>query len=939
MPFFHNNRYQRKAKITKTYLKRNWKPLLIMFIGVWIIVTWIISALVQSTLLRTGSIYKVPGQYINPFYVFYYAYVRGNIAPISIMLCGGLAFGACLYKMRVDADDKLFDPRPDCDFMISPTGTYGTSRLMDEEEKEDFQKRVKVEETDKIIIGMNDDNTVQVLADRNKEGKKISMGPHKFVSGASGSWKTSSVFIPDIMQTILKGESMICTDPKGELRAKCTKMAQKHGYITRELNLINPIVSDGIDFMKLIDGYADARTFTDIIMQNTEEGAVHKEDFWAKGERAAICFGILYVMEAEEFKGKRTFSNVYKFLRENPCAKISTKVAALPEGSLAARQWEIFQTTPENSQGGIMTGVATRLQILNDDTIARIVDTDEIDILAPGREKCIYFVIISDQESTNNLIAALFFSFMFIKLTKEADSHYNQELEVPVTFELDEMMNVGKIPDFPKKLSTIRSRLMKCTICTQDIGQLKDAYPGNLWANIIGNCDTKVMLGVNDIEVSAPYWSKSTGTMTIIARSEKKTENIRRAYTRNDILNVSEGEGKREVFLPAEIMQLPNEYQLVFFRGHNVQMIKKFSYFNHPMYKEIESELYTEHEPQWWKTVAEEMNNCPDIKKYEWFTKEIEKLEANKKRLELERKKAEAKEKVTEKKTVSNRAASGVKGEDLTAKDKAKILYYRFCDFKYKIHSFLYDLDKEPKEVSNEVEELDITTTEFEKYDGSVETLPDNEEEAYLDDADIPESAFIKDNSSTTAAQGTENMAGPDYEPSYEPDYSSEGYDESYDGNTAYEEPDFSDEPTYDEPEFSNEPEQSNFTEEAEEDDPESKLNKAIDKGFKEKKEKEETPKEAEGSLIDSILAHTKEAQEQKSRNVEVPEKHKSNKGKVKTLAQEFLDDEDAPMPPSSTKSSGQMMTNVLNTMGEKIKEQEERQNRIRQKRNSGKKI
>ena len=42
-------------------------------------------------------------------------------------------------------------------------------------------------------------------------------------------------FIPDMMQTIRRGESMICTDPKGELRSKTYKMAKKHNYIVRGL--------------------------------------------------------------------------------------------------------------------------------------------------------------------------------------------------------------------------------------------------------------------------------------------------------------------------------------------------------------------------------------------------------------------------------------------------------------------------------------------------------------------------------------------------------------------------------------------------------------------------------------------------------------------------------------------------------------------------------
>ena len=777
-----NNRYRHTGVKIKDYIHRNWKIMLLLVGLCFFVSLLLVSTIGQKILIGIKAIPTTPGQFINPIYIIYYGI--GKFGLYTFALGVGLSIGIIKYKIYIDEMDRMYDPRPNCDFMISPTGVYGTNRIADKQEIEQFETSTSISKTNKIVIGKNDDGTVQVLLDSYK-GKPIGIGPHKFVSGATGSWKTSSVFIPDIMQLMLQGISIICTDPKGELRLKLTKLAQKLGYTTKELNTINPFLSDGMDILKLIETYADARTLTDIIMQNTEDSAIHKEDFWAKGERAAICFAILYVLEAKEYEGKRHFSQAYNFIRSTPVAEINDRVELLPESSAAKKQWEIFQTTPENSQGGIITGVATRLAILNDDVIAKIVDTDEIDIVAPGKEKCIYFVIVSDNDPSNNLIAAMFFSLTFNRLIKEADSHLNQKLLVPVMFEFDEMMNIGKIPNFPKMLSVIRSRDMRCTICTQDIGQMQDAYPGKLWTNILGNCDTKVMLGVNDSEVSAPYWSRCSGIMTIISESTRERKDRYRVYTRNDEVMLNEGVGKREVFTPGEIMSLPNEYQLVFFRGHNVQMIKKFSYFEHPLYKEIEEELYTEHEPKWWTDVLKGMETAKNIDEYKWFAIGMKKLKTFKdvieKEREIERKKEEAIARKTE--TIRDYNSGEIEFKNLSPSDKIMIIRNILLEKYAKLYNSLHNVTKDQNiELDESAAPQESYTEEdnFENYDSHYEERI-NSEDAYLDDSTVIgvyEDDYYVDE------------ALEDEEVSNEPDFNEPDFDD-------FEEPNFN-EPTFD---------------------------------------------------------------------------------------------------------------------------------------------
>lgn len=659
-----NNRYRKSYEQYMKHFKKEWRMYLLLtaasFVGALFFVAWTYQILGRMS--NADHVFHV----INPFFILYYGIIKaGGFTFLMGML---VSCAVCYRKFYLDMVDYEYDPRG---FPISPRGTYGTSRIMGDEEKHSFLEKTTIDKTNKSVVYKDEkDGSVYVLKDPK------SFGPHKFVCGASGSWKTSSMFIPDIMQIIRRGESAICTDPKGELRSKTYRMAQKHNYVVREFNLINPILSDGCDFMKLVESYGDARSFTEVIMMNTSGDAAHNEDFWAKGERAAICFGILYVKEADEYRGKRSFKNVFEFLKQD-IGTLNAKADILPEGSNAKNQWAIFQTTPDNSKGGIMTGVATRLQILNDPAIANITGRDEIDITLPGFQPCIYYVIVSDQDTSNNVITSIFFSFLFIKLVKKADQSLGQQLPVTVNFELDEMPNVCKIPEFPKKLSTIRSRNMPCTICAQDIGQMQNLFPGTMWANVISNCDTQVMLGCNDSEITGPFWQKAFGTMTIIVETEKESRDRFKPVNVNNELGCSTGDGRREVFTVGEICGLENKYALIRFRGHNVIQGLKFSYFEHPMFAEIEEENYFTHKPLWWNEVAEEAEGCENLKEYEWFEQGIKELDALNDQLEeelKERKKLE--EKIAEEKR-AERIVNGGKEEADKADIRARVLFIK----------------------------------------------------------------------------------------------------------------------------------------------------------------------------------------------------------------------------------------------------------------------
>ncbi len=643
------NRFSYTWEVVTDYVQKKWKVMAIIAAICYGIAFYIGSLLSQNLKTIDGTLERVHA--INPIFVISYGFT-GMGMMICLLFGTAASFFFIYRKILIDMQELSRDERG---FEISQNGTYGTSHLMNAPERKEILEEKEIKEETNNILGMSDDGKKVYSVIGGYKNKAL--GPHKFVCGCSGSWKTSSQFLVDIMQAIQRGESLIVTDPKGELRSKCYKLAKKYGYTVKEINTIYPLLSDACNFMDYVESYNDARSFTDIIMANTSGDGVHKEDFWAKGERSAICTGILYVKEAPEYKGKRTFQSVYDFLVHNELDAINDKIDAIEdEHSFAKRQWDIFKTTPENSQGGIITGVATRLDILNDDVIGAMTGYSEIDLIKPGKEKCMYFVVISDHDKSNRLISSLYFSFQIGKLIDYADTKYSQCCDVPVNFILDEMPSIGHINNFSEFLSVARSRGLRFTLCAQNIGQIMDMYQGNLWTNIIGNCDTTVVLGVNDSQITAPYFSRKSGEMTIRVDTERQEFMKLRIWNFSPSYQKSSGDGKRMVFTPAEIEQMPVEYSLVFLRGRNVFKVKKFSYFYHPMYEDMEKENYILHQPEWWEKVVKNAQSKEDIA---WFAKEKDRIDGLRSGILEEEKKKHAKEqKIAEKSKKEREEAS-----------------------------------------------------------------------------------------------------------------------------------------------------------------------------------------------------------------------------------------------------------------------------------------
>lgn len=136
---------------------------------------------------------------------------------------------------------------------------------------------------------------------------------------------------------------------------------------------------------------------------------------------------------------------------------------------------------------------------------------------------------------------------------------------------------LGKIPEFPQKISTCRKYNISTTIVLQSIAQIKMLYKDD-FETIIGNCDTAICLGTNE-QTTADYFSKKLGKATIRAKNRSFSVGGKGGA------NTSINQTSRELMLPDEIMTMPFDECIVMMNHIDPFYDKKFPLESHPQFQ------------------------------------------------------------------------------------------------------------------------------------------------------------------------------------------------------------------------------------------------------------------------------------------------------------------------------------------------------------------
>ena len=408
--------------------------------------------------------------------------------------------------------------------------------------------------TEKISVG----KVKNFEADRNK---------NIVVVGGSGSGKTFSEIKPSLMQL---HSSYVLTDPKGTILPDTGNMFINNGYELRAFNTIDFTKSLHYNPLAYIHKEKDILKVVNVLMENTNgEGAQSGEKFWKDCEKLLYTSFIAYLwseappedlnipmmIEMLEMCEVKEDNEDY----QSPIDILFEDLAKEKPNCLAVKQYKKFKQAAGKTLKSILISCAARLAPFDIDELREIMMYDELQLDEIGDRKTAFFVIMSDTDSTYAFLVAMIMYQMFNLLCEKADNEYGGKLPFQVRCLFDEFANIGKVPDFQKLISTIRSRNISCMIILQSLTQLSSIYKDDA-ETIIDCCDTFVFLGGKSTKTTKQI-SEMIGKTTIDNQSINESRGQTGSYSmQNTVLG-------RDLIDPAEIGRLKRKQCLVLITG------------------------------------------------------------------------------------------------------------------------------------------------------------------------------------------------------------------------------------------------------------------------------------------------------------------------------------------------------------------------------------
>lgn len=396
----------------------------------------------------------------------------------------------------------------------------------------------------------------------------------------SGSGKSASYSIPNAHQCL---GSYIFTDPKGELYDRTAGYLKKQGYDIKVLNLVRPQYSDGYNPLMHISSELDVDVIANTIVkgQKTDSGSDPYWDDMAEMLLKALIY-YLIATRPEEEQNLASCAELVRAANKNGGSNLlSDLIGQLPYDHPARMYYKSIEIAPEKTYGSILSSLQSKLGKFDSKEIAELTSTDTINFEEIGSKKTAVYVISSDTHTAYDFLLTIFFSQMIQQLYDYADQNGGR-LKERTYFILDEFANIGKIPDFDKKISTSRSRGISFSVILQNIDQLEAVYEKS-YETIMGNCDTHVFLGSNSFK-TVEYFSKQLGEKTIDRNSvsiNKDKQNHKTGKSLSDQIMA------RALMTPDELRRMDNDLCIIFEKGIKPVKANKYYYFKHPMAKEM----------------------------------------------------------------------------------------------------------------------------------------------------------------------------------------------------------------------------------------------------------------------------------------------------------------------------------------------------------------
>jgi len=374
---------------------------------------------------------------------------------------------------------------------------------------------------------------------------------HTLLVAPNGTGKTAGLIVPNLLAEAGR-RSLVIADAKGEL-AKLTG-AHLRGVLGEErvrlLDFLDPTLSVGYNPLAYVTDAASAALFAEAWVANT---GTSKEAFWDNAARTLIAAAALHLVGTAGAGATPPLAALADLLCGDPARAIRGRLAGSPVPEVRRLARAFLPNLEENGKllASVFSELAPRFACLDYQQVRRVTAVDELDLAGlAARPGALYVGLDLAYADLLAPLTGCLYLHLFKALADTARAQPSGQLPTPVLAYLDEFGVLGRIPQFPARMATIRASRFGVILVVQALHQLAATYGREGAATILTNATTKLCLARVSGE-DADYFSRLAGTATVHSRSRGRSRATVAPLA--DRGNVGTGEAARPLLTPDEL--------------------------------------------------------------------------------------------------------------------------------------------------------------------------------------------------------------------------------------------------------------------------------------------------------------------------------------------------------------------------------------------------
>ncbi len=481
--------------------------------GVRIAMTFLLTLLIGYVLSGLFTVLKLKGDLNNRLLdvsgtLDYVINDADNQTKLLILLLMGVFFFWFISKMNLI--EKTYEDAHDY-------GVHGSARFTLPQEVmngKQLAKRNKYHKTNPtktfeslengLIVGKVPDKKQLLIIPRETSIDNRNV----YVVGSSGSGKGQSYVIPNLLNN--REESIIVTDPKGELYYGTAQIKREQGYQVYQVDFIN-FNEDRYNLLDYVLDDQDAQSVSLTIAKNsTKDG---KEDFFMERAQKMLAGLIVYCKTEKQNASMKDVIHTFN----QKVAPDEDEFRDWVEDELgqdhpAYQLLKGLTTLGGNTRASVTSSFASQVSIFTLNKISKMTSTSDFNFRAFQEQKSILYVKQPMDDNPFMALTSVFFDQLISQFYKMADENRGK-LKIPTIFLLDEFANIGKIEKYGRVLATCRGLGLSMNTIVQDNGQIEAMYGKEMARSILSNHDTLLYLRSKDME-TIKYFSQLAGETT-----------------------------------------------------------------------------------------------------------------------------------------------------------------------------------------------------------------------------------------------------------------------------------------------------------------------------------------------------------------------------------------------------------------------------------------